>query len=171
MAGRTVGEVVRNLDQQFPGFRDQIVESDDLKSSLAVSVDGDWRWAGLLEQVRESSEIHFVPAIGGRLSDAAAGRSLTSCQKRAGSNRAYCSALEQRSSCSHPFDGRDMASTDVATILNALEMSHRQRGGAPAGCVSALARSTAIAPAGTAGRRGGRRHHHPLLRRFELALR
>ncbi len=65
VAGRTVGEVVRNLDQQFPGFRNQVVENDDLKSSLAVSVDGDLAVGGLLEQVRESSEIHFVPAIGG----------------------------------------------------------------------------------------------------------
>ena len=65
MPGRTVGEVVRNLDRQFPGFRDQIVENDDLKSSVAVSVDGDLAVGGLLEQVRDSSEIHFVPAIGG----------------------------------------------------------------------------------------------------------
>ncbi len=63
--GRTVGEVVRNLDQKFPGFRSQVVEGDDLKSSLAVSVDGDIAVGGLLEQVRENSEIHFVPAIGG----------------------------------------------------------------------------------------------------------
>ena len=63
--GRTVGEVVRNLDRQFPGFRDHIVENDDLKSSVAVSVDGDLAVGGLLEQVRDSSEIHFVPAIGG----------------------------------------------------------------------------------------------------------
>ncbi len=63
--GRTVGEIVKNLDRQFPGFREQIVENDDLKSSVAVSVDGDLAVGGLLEQVRESSEIHFVPAIGG----------------------------------------------------------------------------------------------------------
>jgi sulfur-carrier protein len=63
--GRTVGEVVRNLDQKFPGFRDHVIEGDDIKSSLAVSVDGDMAVGGLLEQVRESSEIHFVPAIGG----------------------------------------------------------------------------------------------------------
>jgi sulfur-carrier protein len=63
--GRTVGEVVKNLERQFPGFRDQIVENDDLKSSVAVSVDGDLAVGGLLEQVRDSSEIHFVPAIGG----------------------------------------------------------------------------------------------------------
>jgi sulfur-carrier protein len=65
VSGRTVGEVVRNLDQKFPGFRDHVVEGDDIKSSLAVSVDGDMAVGGLLEQVRESSEIHFVPAIGG----------------------------------------------------------------------------------------------------------
>jgi sulfur-carrier protein len=63
--GHTVGEVVRNLDSKFPGFRDHVVEGDDLKSSVAVSVDGDMAVGGLLEQVRESSEIHFVPAIGG----------------------------------------------------------------------------------------------------------
>ena len=63
--GRTVVEVVRNLDQQFPGFRNQVVENDDLKSSVAVSIDGDLAVGGLLEQVKETSEIHFVPAIGG----------------------------------------------------------------------------------------------------------
>ena len=63
--GRTVGEVVKNLDQQFPGLQSQLVEGNDLKSSLAVSVDGEMAVGGLLERVRETSEIHFVPAIAG----------------------------------------------------------------------------------------------------------
>ena len=63
--GKTVREVVDDLERQFPGFRAQILEGSELAPSLAVSVDGEIVSGGLLEPVRETSEIHFVPAIGG----------------------------------------------------------------------------------------------------------
>jgi sulfur-carrier protein len=65
VSGRNIGELIRNLDSQFPGFREQLVESGDLKPSIAVSVDGEIGTEGLLEPVTESSEVHFLPALGG----------------------------------------------------------------------------------------------------------
>jgi len=43
-------------------------EEDDLIAGIAVVVDGEVSQLGLLERVREDSEIHFLPAIGGGLS-------------------------------------------------------------------------------------------------------
>lgn len=63
--GGTVQEVVDDLDRQFPGIRDRLVQNNDLAPSLAVSVDGEVVPTRLLEPVRETSEIHFLPAIGG----------------------------------------------------------------------------------------------------------
>ena len=65
--GSTVRQVVNNLERQFPGTRALIYdeEEDDLLPGVAVIVDGEASQLGLLERVREDSEIHFLPAIGG----------------------------------------------------------------------------------------------------------
>ena len=63
--GRNVGELVNNLEKQFPGFRNQVLDSGDLKASLAVSIDGEIGTLGLLDEVKETSEVHFLPALGG----------------------------------------------------------------------------------------------------------
>ena len=63
--GRNLGQLVDDLERQFPGLRDQLIEDGDVKPSIAVSIDGDMGTGGVLEPVRESSEIYFLPAIGG----------------------------------------------------------------------------------------------------------
>jgi molybdopterin converting factor small subunit len=63
--GASVGDLVDDLDRQFPGFRAAVREKDDLHPSLAVSVDGEIVAGGLLEPVEGESEVHFVPALGG----------------------------------------------------------------------------------------------------------
>jgi molybdopterin synthase sulfur carrier subunit len=65
VAGKNLREIIADLDRQFPGMREQLIEGDDLKPSVAVSIDGEVGASGLLEQVRAESEIHFLPAIGG----------------------------------------------------------------------------------------------------------
>ena len=65
VSGRNVREVIVDLDRQFPGLRERLMEDDDLKPSIAVSIDGEVRTGGLLDAVREESEIHFLPALGG----------------------------------------------------------------------------------------------------------
>ncbi len=63
--GATVGEIINDLERQFPGFRERVVENGDLAGSVAVSIDGEVITGGLSEPVSPESEIHFVPAIAG----------------------------------------------------------------------------------------------------------
>ena len=63
--GATVKEIIEDLEQQFPGFRERVMENGDLAGSIAVSVDGEIATEGVFGAVAAASEVHFVPAIGG----------------------------------------------------------------------------------------------------------
>ena len=60
-----VRQVINGLEQQFPGIKERLMEGNQVRSNLAVSIDGEIARMGLLERVGESSEVHFVPAISG----------------------------------------------------------------------------------------------------------
>ena len=62
---RNVRQVIERLDELFPGIGSRLVEDGDIRSNLAVDVDGEVARMGMMERVQETSEIHFVPAIGG----------------------------------------------------------------------------------------------------------
>ena len=63
--GSTVREVIRDLEASHPGIQDQLVEDNRLKPHISVAVDGVVSPVGLLQDVEEGSEIHFVAAISG----------------------------------------------------------------------------------------------------------
>ena len=63
--GRTVRELIRNLGDRFPGITDQLLENGDIRPSVAVSIDGEMATGGVLDSVRDDSEVHFIPALGG----------------------------------------------------------------------------------------------------------
>ncbi len=63
--GETIREVIQALDQQYPGVKDHLCAGNDLIPGMAVVVDGEVSELGILEQVNEDSEVHFVPAIAG----------------------------------------------------------------------------------------------------------
>ena len=63
--GRNVRQIVEALEDQYPGIKARLVEDGEIRSNLAVAIDGDVARMGMLERVGESSEVHFVPAIGG----------------------------------------------------------------------------------------------------------
>lgn len=63
--GVNVRQIVENLDAVYPGVKEKLVESNRLKSSISVAIDGDVSPLGLLEKVGADSEVHFLPAIGG----------------------------------------------------------------------------------------------------------
>jgi molybdopterin synthase sulfur carrier subunit len=65
VSGKNLREAIADLDRQFPGIADQLIEDGDLKASIAVSIDGDVGTNGVLDPIREQSEIHFLPQIGG----------------------------------------------------------------------------------------------------------
>lgn len=65
VAGATVAALVDAIEREHPGFRARVVADGELHPSLALSVDGDLVTRGLDEPVGPSSEVHFVPALGG----------------------------------------------------------------------------------------------------------
>ncbi|MGH7840733.1 MAG: MoaD/ThiS family protein [Candidatus Binataceae bacterium] len=65
VSGHNLGQVIEDLERQFPGFRDQLIQNGEMKPSIAVSIDGEMGTGGLFDRVRDSSEIFFIPAIGG----------------------------------------------------------------------------------------------------------
>jgi molybdopterin synthase sulfur carrier subunit len=67
VAGQTIRQVIDNLERVFPGLKMELYdeEEDVVMPGLAVVIDGETTQLGLLERVREDSEIHFLPALGG----------------------------------------------------------------------------------------------------------
>ena len=65
--GATVRQLINNLEKKFPGTKSRLYDEDEdeLLPGVAVIVDGEASQLGLLERVREDSEVHFLPAIGG----------------------------------------------------------------------------------------------------------
>jgi molybdopterin converting factor small subunit len=68
VAGKTIGQVIDELSGKYPELRDHLLENGDVKPSVAVSIDGEMGTGGVLDRVGETSEIFFIPAIGGGLS-------------------------------------------------------------------------------------------------------
>jgi molybdopterin synthase sulfur carrier subunit len=69
VSGATVGEIIDNLEGRFPGIKDRLVQGGEIRPHIAVAIDGDVSPEGLEQDVRESSEIHFIPALSGGLGD------------------------------------------------------------------------------------------------------
>ena len=65
VAGTNVRAVIDQMDHRFTGFKAALCDGDRLRTGLAVVVDGSARPLGLLQPVGESSEVHFLPAVGG----------------------------------------------------------------------------------------------------------
>ena len=63
--GATVRQLIANLEQSYPGIREQLVEGDRLKAHISVAIDGVIRPLGLLERTGAASEVHFITAISG----------------------------------------------------------------------------------------------------------
>jgi molybdopterin synthase sulfur carrier subunit len=65
LEGRTVRQLVTALEARFPGIAVRLTEEEQLSRSLIVSIDGVMNPRGLLAAVEPTSEVHFLPAIGG----------------------------------------------------------------------------------------------------------
>jgi len=65
IAGTNVREIIDQLERLYPGAREQFVDGSHLRLNITVAVDGEVSPMGLLEEVREDSEVHFVAAIRG----------------------------------------------------------------------------------------------------------
>ena len=67
MPGRTVREIVNGLEGRYPGMKDRLMDGFRLKGNITVAVYGEVSPVGVLADVGESSEVHFLPAIAGGL--------------------------------------------------------------------------------------------------------
>ena len=64
--GATLRQVINALEAAHPGTKDRLVDAEGrIQEGLAVAIDGETTHLGLIEPVKETSEIHFIPAIGG----------------------------------------------------------------------------------------------------------
>ena len=61
--GKTVSEVIRNIDLAYPGTWDALINDNALRAGIIIAVDGTVDSRQLLQPVHPDSEIHFVPAI------------------------------------------------------------------------------------------------------------
>lgn len=65
IAGVSVRQLIQELDRQFPGIQARLCQGDELLPGLAVAVDGHLSTRGLSHKLQPTSEVHFLPAIGG----------------------------------------------------------------------------------------------------------
>jgi molybdopterin synthase sulfur carrier subunit len=63
--GKTVRQLIANLEQTYPGFEARLCMEDQLRPSISVVVDGQVSSQRLRHRLAESSEVHFLPAISG----------------------------------------------------------------------------------------------------------
>ena len=65
ISGSSVRQIVKNLENTYPGIEDRLVENGRIKSNISVAIDGEVTPLGMLGKVSDNSEVHFLPAIGG----------------------------------------------------------------------------------------------------------
>ncbi len=63
--GSNVRQVITSLDELYPGIKERLVANNKIKPNISVAVDGVVSSMGMLEKVQETSEVFFLPAIGG----------------------------------------------------------------------------------------------------------
>ena len=63
--GKTLKEVINNLDNMYPGLKDHLVEEGKIKSGLSAICGFAATRKGLLQELEEDTEVHFLPSIAG----------------------------------------------------------------------------------------------------------
>ncbi len=64
-SGRTIAELVDDLERRYPGFRPSLIESGQLKPGLTVAVNSEEQPLALLARVPPGAEVHIIPAMAG----------------------------------------------------------------------------------------------------------
>ena len=65
VGGKNVRQLINELEKNYPGMKDALLENDKLKPDVAVVLDGKITQLGLLQPVSEENEVIFIPAISG----------------------------------------------------------------------------------------------------------
>lgn len=65
ISGKTLGELIDNLESRYPGTKAHLLEEGSLKPGVAAVVNHTTTRKGLLEKIDDESEIHFINAVSG----------------------------------------------------------------------------------------------------------
>lgn len=63
--GSTLRQAIDELDACHPGIKARLLEADQLRSEIAVVVDGTVSHLRLRQPLSEDSEVHLLPATSG----------------------------------------------------------------------------------------------------------
>ena len=63
--GSSLKSVIDNLDSLHPGIKAGLLFGDRIKPNISIVVDGEIKRSGLMSNVSNKSEIHFIPRISG----------------------------------------------------------------------------------------------------------
>jgi molybdopterin synthase sulfur carrier subunit len=61
----TVRDAIEALELAFPGIKARLCRDEELSPALQVTIDGVLSHRGIRAKVSPTSEVHFLPAIGG----------------------------------------------------------------------------------------------------------
>lgn len=65
LEGSTLRQLLAALARQYPELAARLWNGETLLPGLSVSIDGSFSSRGVLAKVSPTSEVHFLPAIGG----------------------------------------------------------------------------------------------------------
>lgn len=63
--GKNVRQLINDLEEAYPGLKGALMNDDKLKPDIVVAIDGKIARLGLLQQLTETNEVIFLPAISG----------------------------------------------------------------------------------------------------------
>ncbi len=63
--GRTLRQVIENLDAAYPGVKAKLLENGMIRDAISIAINGDVIVGGLSEPVPTDAEIAIMPAISG----------------------------------------------------------------------------------------------------------
>ena len=65
VSGETMAEIIAELEARYPGFEQRLCDDGRIRPHISVAIDGVITHRGLRQRLKQGSEIHFVPALGG----------------------------------------------------------------------------------------------------------
>ncbi|MFA7296167.1 MAG: MoaD/ThiS family protein [Dehalococcoidia bacterium] len=63
--GRTLREIVENLEKAYPGMKALLVADGQIQDGIALAVNGEPSEVGLMMEVPDGGEVQIMPAIAG----------------------------------------------------------------------------------------------------------
>jgi sulfur-carrier protein len=63
--GETIQQVINNLERQYPGISERLLDGNRLRPNISVVVDGYISQDKLRHKLDDHSEVQFIPAISG----------------------------------------------------------------------------------------------------------